>query len=83
MKNKDKIWYMLFFGLIAYHIGKFKNKELSLNDILIKMEEFEKIWNERKKIKEQEMERKMLRRIASRHTQNINNGDYKSYFFVD
>ncbi len=81
--NKDKIWYMLFFGLMAYYICKFKNKEISLNDLLIKMEDFEKIWKERQIIKEQETERKMLRRIANRHTQNINNGDYKSYFFVD
>lgn len=81
--NKDKIWYMLFFGLIAYYICKFKNKEISLNDLLIQMEDFEKIWKERQIIKEQETERKILRRIASRHPQNINNGDYKSYFFVD
>jgi hypothetical protein len=74
---------MLFFGLMAHCICKFKNKELSLNELLIKMEEFEKMWNERQRIKERETERKMLRRIASRHTQNINNGDYKSYFFVD
>lgn len=81
--NKDKIWYMLFFGLMAYYVCKFKNKEISLNDLLIKMEDFEKIWKERQIIKERETEIKMLRRISSRHTQNINNGDYKSYFFVD
>lgn len=81
--NKDKIWYMLFYGLIAYHICKFKNKEISLNEVFLKMEEFEKIWNERRRIKEQETERKILRRIANRRQQNINNGDYKSYFFVD
>jgi len=83
MNNKEQIWYMLFFGLIAYNICKFKNKEISLNDVLTNMEEFEKMWKEKQIIKEQKMERKMLRRIASRHTQNINNGDYKSYFFVD
>ncbi len=82
-KTKDYYWYLIFFGLIAHYICKFKNKELSLNDMLTKMEEFEKMWNERQRIKEQENDRILLQRIASRRSENINNGDYKSYFFVD
>jgi hypothetical protein len=82
-KTKDKFWYILFFGLGAYYICKFRNKEITLNDLLIKMEEFEKIWKERERIKDQEKERKLLQRIASRRSEHVNNGDYKSYFFVD
>lgn len=83
-KLKKQLWQLIFALLMAHYANKFIRGEMTMDEVLVQIDVLNNGLTQ-EKLREQENSDILLRRIANRNRtrENLNRGDYRSYFFVD